>query len=126
MATTIYQVNANPVAIATGSPGADLSTAVPTYAATVNGDLANNGFLLINGVAATSATCTLNVNKGYNPGQLAQVLVKDTGGVTLTFGTNLKSAGTVNPTTGKAIAVDFTYDGANWIESGRAAAAVTY
>jgi len=126
MATTIFKQNANAIGIQFGDSGVDLSTAVPTYAATVTGDLANNGVLLINGVAATSATCTLNVNKGYNIGQEGAVMVKDTGGVTLTFGTNLKSAGTVNPTTGKAITVYFLFDGTNWVETGRNAAAVTY
>jgi hypothetical protein len=126
MASTIFNANANAIGIQFGTPGVDLSNgAVPIYAATVTGDLANNGFVLINAVAATSATCTLNVNKGYNIGQMAQVLVKDTGGITLTFGTNMKPSATVAPTTGKAIAVDFTFDGTNWVESGRGVT-VTY
>ena len=127
MASTLFNLPANAIAIQFGGPGVDLSLgAVPTYAATVTADLANNGFILINGVAATSATCTINTNKGFNIGQEGSILIKDTGGVTITFGTNFKSSGTANPTTGKAITVYFIYDGTNWIETGRNAAAVTY
>lgn len=120
---TIYNQPAQPIAQFFGGQGTQ--TYAPTYAATMALDLINNAGAIINGVNATSATVTLTAAVG--PALMETVvLIKDTGGVTATFSTGFKSAGTVNPTTGKAIAVFFISDGTNWIETGRNAAAVTY
>jgi len=122
---TIYNLNANALSQMVGGSGTDFTTAVPTYAATMSIDLANNSSILINGLASTSATATLNANTGQLL-QEASIMIKDTGGVTITFGTNFKSAGTVNPTTGKTITVFFQFNGTNWVETGRNASAVTH
>lgn len=122
--TTMYQHNSDALAQDLGTPGAPVYA--PTYAAAMAVDTLNNSGVIINGVNATSATCALTTLFGGQAMQEFWVMVKDTGGVTLTFGTKFKSAGTVNPTTGKAIIVYFLSDGTNWIESGRNAAAVTY
>jgi hypothetical protein len=122
--TTVYASNPDITAQETGQPGAPIYA--PTYAATVVVDTLNNAGAIINGVNATSATCTINAAYGGQAMQNFWLLIKDTGGVTVTLGTKFKSAGTVNPTTGKAITVYFVSDGTNFIETGRNAAAVTY
>ena len=118
--TTVYQLKPDGLAQLTSSPG--YRTLGPTYAATMTLD-PNAGIVhQILGVATTSATCTLNAPSGGTFGQILIILVQDTGGITLTFGTNFKSTGTVNPTTGKTIPVLFVSDGTNFREVARAAA----
>lgn len=122
---TVYNLNATSLAQITGSPGARVLA--PTYAATITSVNPNAGIVhWINGVAATSATSTINMAGGGQSDQLMILIIRDTGGVTVTFGTNMKSAGTVNPTTGKQIAVWFVSDGTNWVENFRTATAVTF
>ena len=75
------------------------------------------------GVAATSATSTINAAGPGQFGQLLIVIVSDTGGVTITFGTNFKATATVNPTTGKSIVVAFVSDGVAFREFSRSASA---
>lgn len=119
--TTPYNLLTDGLAQLSGSPGAP--TVAPTYAAVIALD-PNAGIVqLIAGVAAVSATCTVNTTNDGNFGQLLIVIVTDNGGVTVTFGTNFKPTATVNPTTGKAITVAFVSDGGAWREFSRSASA---
>ena len=111
---TVYRLKANPLAQFAGNPEAPV--VAPTYAATITLD-PNAGYAqLINGVATTSATCTINAASAGVQGQTLVLFIRDTGGITVTFGTYFKSQGTCNPTTGKTIAVHFVSDGTNWYE----------
>lgn len=121
---TTFSHNPDIVGQFIGTPNAPVYA--PTYAATILLDVQNNSGAIINGVNATSATTTLNASTGGYALQRFSVMVKDTGGVTATFGTNFKPSATANPTTGKAITVHFMSDGTNFVETGRNAAAVTY
>ncbi len=117
---SIYNQPADVLAALLGGPGGSLNK--PTYAATIALE-AFNSVIQVDGVAATSATCTLTA--GSRVGLLILIL-KDTGGVTYTLGTGFKSTGTVNPSTGKTIVVAFIGDGTNFIEFARSASAITY
>lgn len=121
MATTnIYNQPANMIAQPIGGPGRQ--DYAPTYAATMALDLANNAYAFINGLNSTSPTSTVTATTGGVLGQYCAVMIKDTGGVTVTFSTNFKVSATVNPTTGKTITIEFMSNGTNWIEIGRSAA----
>lgn len=123
--TTPYQLNADSLGQISGSPGG--GPLKPTYAATISSINPMLGIVhQVDGLASTSATCTINLSGGGQAGQLLKLVLRDTGGVTYTFGTNMKSAGTVNPGTGKQITVEFTSDGTNWVEDFRTATAVTF
>jgi hypothetical protein len=118
--TTIFNQNANAIAQFHGGPGrVDYA---PTYAATMALDLANNAYAFINGLNSTSPTSTITATTGGVLGQEAAVMIKDTGGITVTLSTNFKVSATVNPTTGKTITVFFMSNGTNWIETGRSTA----
>lgn len=122
---TPYNLITDGLAQITGSPGS--RRLAPTYAATISSINPMSGIVhFIDGVAATSATSTINMGSGGTVSQLLILIIRDTGGVTVTFGTNMKSAGTANPTTGKQIAVAFISDGTNWVEVFRTATAVTF
>lgn len=123
--STVYTLNADSLAQISGSPAARVLA--PTYAAIITSISPNAGIVhWINGVAATSATCTINMGGGGQSDQLLILVIRDTGGVTVTFGTNMKSGGTCNPGTGKQIAVTFMSDGTNWVEINRTATAITF
>lgn len=122
--TTVYGLSSISDGLAQlgGAPGAP--TLGPTWASTVTLNPANGIVHKVAGVASVSATSTLNLS---GPGQFGQnliLIVTDTGGITLTFGTNMASTGTVNPTNGKAIIVQFVSDGTIWIEQSRTSSAV--
>lgn len=121
MATvTIFNQPANLLAQLIGGPGRQ--DYAPTYAATMALDLANNSYCFINGLNSVSATSTVTATTGGVLGQENAVMVKDTGGVTVTFSTNFKVSATVNPTNGKTITVFFMSNGTNWVETGRSSA----
>lgn len=121
MSSTVYSLRVNPLAQISGTAGAE--AVAPTYASAIVLD-PNAGLVqLIAGVAATSATSTVTTPNVGQFGQLLIVIVTDTGGVTVTFGTGFKPTGTVNPTTGKAITVAFVSDGTVWREFSRSASA---
>ncbi len=123
--TTVYNLATAGLAQLSGSPGA--RALKPTYAAIISSINPNAGIVHeVDGVAAVSATCTINLAGGGQFGQMLILALYDTGGVTFTFGTNMKSAGTVNPTTGKVVTVTFISNGTNWVEANRTATAVTF
>ena len=118
--TVIFNQPANMIAQPIGGPGRQ--DYAPTYAATMALDLANNAYCYINGLNSVSATSTMTATTGGVLGQESAIMIKDTGGVTVTLSTNFKVSATVNPTTGKTITVFFMSNGTNWIETGRSTA----
>jgi|GEM_PF-4552691 len=125
--TTIYGCNNQSDGLAQLCGASGAPALGPTWgASSITGFDPNAGIVhKIAGVAATSATNTLNAP---GPGQFGQeliLIITDNGGITLTFGTNFATTGTVNPGTGKAIVVEFVSDGVFWIEKCRTSSAVT-
>ena len=120
-AQTIYNQPANSIAQIVGGPGASIYA--PTYASAVAVSPIGNAVCVLNGVNATSATCTVTASGVGQSGQIFIVICNDTGGVTYTFSTGFKATATVNPTTGKVIVVAFISDGTYLREFARSASA---
>lgn len=120
---TIYNQPPETLAQISGGPSAPVNK--PTYSATMTLDttMQRGAIHQILGVNATSPTATLNAASGGQFGQLLITIISDTGGITLTYGTNFKSTGTVNPTNGKSIVVAFVSDGTFFREFSRSASA---
>ena len=123
---TVYQLNAQPLAQISGSPGA--AAVKPTFAASLT--LNQNAGMVqqLNGVSTTSATCAVTVGGAGNFGQLLIVICSadSSGTVTYTFsnaaGKFLPTA-TAAPTAGTSITVAFVSDGTVWHEFARSASA---
>lgn len=99
----------------------------PTFAAAVALDLNAGLVQQLNGVNATSATCTVTAAMPEAKPRLLVVICKAAGGtVTYTFGTGFKATGDAAPTVGTTIAVAFIGDGTNFVEFARSASAITY
>lgn len=97
----------------------------PTFAAAIDVTpfLLKSRALRILGVNATSSTCSLTTTAIAPQGATLKVSCEATGGtVTYTFSTGFKVSGTAAATTGTAMTVEFTSNGANWIESSRSLA----
>ena len=125
--TTIYGCNNQSDGLAQLCGASGAPALGPTWgASSITGFDPNSGIVhKIAGVAGTSATNTLNASGPGAFGQALILIITDSGGITLTIGTNFASTGTVNPGTGKAIVVTFVSDGVFWIEQSRTASAVT-
>lgn len=121
MSLTIFNLRARPLSQISGSPGAP--AVALTYGAAVVVDHQAGLVQKINGVAATSATCAVTIGSAGQFGQLLLIIFGDTGGVTYTLSGYFKPQATVNPTTGKAIAILFVSDGNYWYEVGARATA---
>ena len=110
----------------TGDPSIGAGVA-PTYAATISLEpfLQNSRFVLINGVSATSATTTLNTTFVAPAGATLLIQVNASGGtITATFGTGFRKTGTLAPTVGTSMLIEFVSDGITWNEIGRTSAAL--
>lgn len=118
---TVFRLRTNGLAQISGTDGAPVVQ--PAYAAVMTLNTREAIVQQILGVAATSAICTINAASGGSFGQSLLLILADTGGVTYTLGTNFKTAGgTINPTTGKKVVVEFLSDGVNFYDIGRSTA----
>lgn len=122
---TPFSFNSDIVAQITGT-GAPVPGAVsPTYAATqaVGGILQYSSYVLIDGVNATSATCTITSTYVAPKGARCAIAVRGGGGtVTATFSTGFKVSATAAATSGTLMTVSFISNGTNWVESARSLA----
>src|SRR2546430_784343 len=97
----------------------------PTYAATISLNPDNGNTFIISTVHATSSTCTLNLSASPSAGEMLWVIcTANNNADVITFGTHFLSTGTVTPTNGKFIVVEFVSDGTNAIEVSRSASAM--
>jgi hypothetical protein len=75
----------------------------------------------------TAATTTLTAPVSPTTGQRLTVTIRNTSGVAMgaiTWDAVFKMTAFINPATGFSRSIEFRYDGANWVEIGRAAADV--
>jgi hypothetical protein len=122
---TPFSFNSDIVAQHTGTGAPVPGPISPTYAATqaIGGILQYCGFVLIDGVNATSATCTITTTYVARAGAQIAVAVRGGGGtVTATFSTGFKTSATAAATIGTLMTVSFRSNGTNWVESGRSLA----
>ena len=134
---TAFTPNPNKVAQMTGSgvatpgytgPSTTGTGVVPVYATTIALDpfLLNSNFVSITG--DNTNACTVSVASVPAAGaQLCVQFNEPAAGNTsvLTFGTGFRSTGTVQPTSAKAILVEFMSDGTSYNEMGRSSASLT-
>lgn len=122
---TAFSPNADMVAQITGSGQPVPGAISPTYAAAqeIGAILQYSRFVIIDGVNATSATCTITTTFVGTPGAILSVAVRGGGGtVTATFSTGFKVSATAAATIGTLMTVNFRSNGTNWVETGRSLA----
>jgi len=123
---TAFSFNPDKVAQLVGSGGPVPGTINPTYAATVDisSILNYSNYVRINGINATSATCTVSTTNVSLAGAMLSVACVSTatGTCTYTFGTGFKVSGTAAATTLTSMTVTFRSNGTNWEETGRSLA----
>lgn len=122
---TPFSFNSDMVAQHTGTGGPVPGAVSPTYAATqaIGSILQYSRWVIIDGVNATSATCTITTTFVGPSGSQLAVAVRGGGGtVTATFSTGFKVSATAAATIGTLMTVTFRSNGTNWVESGRSLA----
>lgn len=121
---TAWTPDANMLAALTGRGQPNLF--LPAYAATMTID---DDAAMFQKIVTTSAVgnATVNVDDPGTPGQLLVLeIANDAGGArTITFGTNVRSTGTVVGTSSKSILVAFMSNGVTYMEFARSASAIT-
>ena len=96
----------------------------PAYAATLS--IVTTAFETVVLVAPLTGALTLNIGVGSSTappyvGDSVTFLFSSTPGETVTLGTGISaSAGTLVIAAGKKGSISFTFDGATWVETGRA------
>ena len=105
---TVFRLRPDPLGQLAGNEQAPY--VAPTWGAAVVIDPMAGAVQNLNGVATVSAAATVTTSLPTGFQGVLIVIVNDTGGVTVTFGTGFKPTATVNPTNGKSIVVAFIAD----------------
>lgn len=101
----------------------------PTYGPTVTIDLSQGAWFRITVTNGVAFTVSNPINVGSMSGPEIQITIRNTSGGAagvLTFGALYKiGAAWVQPATANSRTIQFSFDGTNWIETGRSAADVS-
>lgn len=116
-------------ALAVDMPNQNYRIVNPTYGPTVTLDLTQGAWFRITATNAVAFTVANPINVSSASGPEIQITIRNTSGGALgalTFGALFKTGGAwTQPANTFSRSIQFTFDGTNWIETGRSAADVS-